>query len=98
MSLIFGNGENGQIRLAIRAAYRRRALLVGLPQAHIAAMVIRKCKCGAAYERTEHATPRREIGSFECLLCHTPLESWQTAFVPRYRFVAGPVKVPTSDN
>jgi hypothetical protein len=70
----------------------------GQPQARAASMAIRKCKCGAAYERTEHVSLHREIRSFECILCHRPLESWQSAFVPRYRFVAGPVKVPTSDN
>ena len=68
------------------------------PQAHIVAMAIRKCKCGAAYERTEEITLHREIGSFQCLLCQHHLESWYSASVPQYRFVAGPAKVPTSDN
>jgi len=38
--------------------------------------------------------PGREIASFECSLCGTTLESWNTAWVPTYQFLAGPVRMP----
>ena len=46
---------------------------------------------GAVYDRTELVALRREIESFDCKLCGTTLESWNTAWVPRYAFIAGPV-------
>ena len=55
-------------------------------------MAIRKCQCGAVYDRTEHVALRREIESFDCKLCGATIESWNSALVPRYRFVAGPVR------
>jgi hypothetical protein len=54
-------------------------------------MAIRKCRCGAVYDRTELVALRREIESFDCKLCGATLESWNTAWVPRYTFIAGPV-------
>jgi hypothetical protein len=35
--------------------------------------------------------PSRQIASFECAVCGTTMESWNTAWVPAYRLVAGPV-------
>jgi hypothetical protein len=66
--------------------------------AKFAQLRFENAKCGATYQRTEHVTPQRGISRFECLLRHTPLESCQSTLVPRYRYVAGPVKQPTSDN
>jgi hypothetical protein len=54
----------------------------------------RTCECGAVYERTESIVPRREIDSFQCVVCNATLETWNTAWVPVYRFVAGPVQPP----
>jgi len=51
----------------------------------------RACKCGAVYNRSEAMAASREIGSFECGLCGTTMETWNTAWVPAYRLVAGPV-------
>ena len=50
----------------------------------------RACKCGAIYRRTEAMAPVRAIASFECAVCGATLESWNTAWVPHYRLVAGP--------
>jgi hypothetical protein len=57
----------------------------------------RSCVCGAVYRRTEHMAASREIASFECGVCGATPESWNTAWVPRYRLVAGPVRMPERD-
>jgi hypothetical protein len=54
----------------------------------------RTCNCGAVYSRTEHMAKSREIASFECAVCGQTMESWNTTWVPLYRFVAGPVRMP----
>jgi len=54
----------------------------------------RACKCGAIYRRTESMADGREIDSFECAVCGETIESWNTAWVPTYRLVAGPVRMP----
>ena len=36
----------------------------------------------------------REISSFECVVCGTTLETWNTAWVPSYRLIIGPVRMP----
>jgi hypothetical protein len=36
--------------------------------------------------------PGRQIASFECAICSTTLETWNTAWVPTYRLVAGLVR------
>jgi predicted SprT family Zn-dependent metalloprotease len=51
----------------------------------------RHCKCGAVYRRTEKMAPTREMSSFECMHCGETLESWNSAWVPSYRLVVGPV-------
>jgi len=38
--------------------------------------------------------PVREIASFECAVCGSTLESWNTAWVPSYQLVAAPVQKP----
>ena len=38
--------------------------------------------------------PERQIASFECSLCNTTLETWNSAWVPTYKFVAGPIRQP----
>jgi hypothetical protein len=50
--------------------------------------------CGAVYRRTEALAVAREIDSFVCAVCGATMESWNTAWVPTYRLVAGPVKKP----
>src|SRR5262249_57304377 len=54
----------------------------------------RACKCGAIYRRTESMASGREINSFQCDVCGETLESWNTAWVPNYWLVAGPVRPP----
>ena len=39
----------------------------------------------------------REIASFECAVCNQTMETWNTAWVPIYRFVAGPVRLSTQE-
>jgi hypothetical protein len=39
----------------------------------------------------------REIASFECGVCGATLETWNTAWVPSYRLVAGPVRMPAEE-
>ena len=39
----------------------------------------RHCKCGSVYRRTKSMAPSREVNSFECTVCGTTLESWNTA-------------------
>lgn len=56
----------------------------------------RSCQCGAVYSRTEAMAPERQIASFEWSLCDTTLETWNTAWVPTYQFLAGPVRLPNS--
>jgi hypothetical protein len=50
----------------------------------------RSCKCGAVYDRSEHIIEAREISSFECAVCGKTIENWNSAWVPRYRFIACP--------
>jgi hypothetical protein len=52
----------------------------------------RSCRCGAVYSRTEVTAPSRQIASFECSVCGDTMESWNTAWVPIYRLIAGPVR------
>jgi predicted SprT family Zn-dependent metalloprotease len=52
----------------------------------------RSCKCGAVYDRSEHIAEAREISSFECAVCGKTIENWNSAWVPRYRFIACPAK------
>ena len=47
-------------------------------------------KCGAVYDRSEHIAESREISSFECAVCGKTIENWNSAWVPRYRFIACP--------
>jgi hypothetical protein len=54
----------------------------------------RHCKCGAVYRRTEAMAESREINSFACLHCGETLESWNSAWVPTYRLVVGPLAKP----
>jgi len=60
--------------------------------AHIPPMIgiHRTCKCGAVYDRSEHIAEAREISSFECAVCGETIENWNSAWVPRYRFIACP--------
>jgi predicted SprT family Zn-dependent metalloprotease len=57
----------------------------------------RTCTCGAIYDRTEHMAKSREIASYECAVCNRTMETWNTAWVPIYRFVAGPVRLPAQE-
>jgi hypothetical protein len=52
----------------------------------------RSCKCGAVYDRSEHIEEAREISSFECAVCGKTIENWNSAWVPRYRFIACPAR------
>src|SRR5713101_7561812 len=52
----------------------------------------RSCKCGAVYDRSEHIAEAREISSFECAVCGATIENWNSAWVPRYRFIACPAR------
>ena len=54
----------------------------------------RSCYCRAVYYRTQIIAVSCEISSFECKLCGTTLESWNSSWVPRYRLIAGPVRMP----
>jgi len=40
---------------------------------------------------------RGEIASFECAVCNQTMEAWNTAWVPIYRFVAGPVRLSNQE-
>jgi hypothetical protein len=39
---------------------------------------------------SEHILEAREISSFECAVCGETIENWNSAWVPRYRFIACP--------
>ena len=52
----------------------------------------RSCGCGAVYDRSEHIAEAREISSFECVVCGKTIENWNSAWVPRYRFIACPAR------
>ena len=54
----------------------------------------RRCSCGAVYSRSESIAPSRQISSFECVVCGATIETWNTAWVPAYRLIAGPVRPP----
>jgi hypothetical protein len=60
-----------------------------LPESHH-----RSCQCGVLYDRSEAIAPERQVGSFDCRLCGTTLESWNSANVPTYHLLAGPVRTP----
>ena len=34
----------------------------------------------------------REVNSFECSVCGETMETWNSAWVPTYRLIAGPVR------
>ena len=73
----------------------RSGLENGQSEAHIAGMSEsghRSCKCGAVYDRSEHMVAEREISSFECAVCGATIENWNSAWVPRYRFIACPAR------
>jgi hypothetical protein len=74
----------------------QRSLLEKLPlAAHLGACQIPVTdlgKCGAVYDRSEHIEEAREISSFECAVCGKTIENWNSAWVPRYRFIACPAK------
>jgi hypothetical protein len=36
--------------------------------------------------------PSREVDCFECSVCGEMMETWNTAWVPTYRLVVGPVR------
>jgi hypothetical protein len=38
--------------------------------------------------------PGRQISSFECTVCSKTIETWNSAWVPTYRLVAGPIMMP----
>ena len=57
--------------------------------------VHRACERGAIYSRSESMADRRELGSFKCRCCDATLETWDTASVPRYQMLAGPVRLTT---
>jgi hypothetical protein len=52
----------------------------------------RTCECGAVYARTEAMAETREINSFQCKVCDRTMESWNSAWIPTFRFLAGPVR------
>ena len=54
----------------------------------------RSCRCGAVYDRSEHMVAEREISSFECAVCGATIENWNSAWVPRYQFIARPARTP----
>jgi hypothetical protein len=58
----------------------------------------RTCPCGAVYRRTESMAPTREVNSFECSVCGETMESWNTAWVPTYKLVVGPVRQSTDQS
>jgi hypothetical protein len=39
--------------------------------------------------------PTREVDSFECAYCGDTLESWNSAWVPSFRLIIGPIEKPT---
>jgi len=57
----------------------------------------RSCACGAVYRRTESLAATREIDSFECTICGTTMESWNTAWVPSFQLVIEPIRKPDQD-
>ncbi|MBA7467664.1 hypothetical protein ES703_37920 [subsurface metagenome] len=54
----------------------------------------RTCICDAIYCHTEALAASREMESFECSACGVTMESWNSAWVPRYRLIVGPVRKP----
>jgi len=54
----------------------------------------RSCYCRAVYHRTQIIAVSCETSSFVCELCGTTLESWNSSWVPRYRLIAGPIRMP----
>lgn len=54
----------------------------------------RACTCGAVYSRSESMALSRQISSFECAVCGATMESWNTAWVPSYRLIVGPIRKP----
>jgi hypothetical protein len=49
------------------------------------AIYLEPFKAAAAHEA-------REISTFECAVCGETIENWNSAWVPRYRFIACPAK------
>ena len=39
--------------------------------------------------------PAREVNSFECDHCGETLETWNSAWVPSFRLVIGPIAKPS---
>jgi hypothetical protein len=38
--------------------------------------------------------PGRQIASFECAVCSSTMETWNTAWVATYRLIVAPIKMP----
>lgn len=45
--------------------------------------------------RTEGMAAVREVNSFECSVCGETMETWNSAWVPTYRLIAGPIRQPS---
>ena len=63
---------------AVSRVYRARLPLLG-EQEYAVKLLRAQCKA-------------REISSFECAVCGATIENWNSAWVPRYRFIACPAR------
>src|SRR6478609_5529594 len=70
------------------AAFLTGKVAIGCAHRGMSEFGHRSCKCGAVYDRSEHIEEAREISSFECAVCGKTIENWNSAWVPRYRFIA----------
>lgn len=52
------------------------------------------CACGAVYIRTEEKVIFRDHDRFLCEVCKSPLETWSSDTIPRYRLVRDPRRIP----
>jgi hypothetical protein len=78
----------------IVAAFLTGKVAIGCAYSGMSESGHRSWKCGAVYDRSEHIEEAREISSFECAVCGKTIENWNSAWVPRYRFIACPAKMP----
>jgi hypothetical protein len=97
-AFILSNPRAAATFTVLRATAQRNSdddLENGPSVAHIVGMSEsghRSCKCGAVYDRSEHIAEAREISGFECAVCGATIENWNSAWVPRYRFIACPAR------
>ncbi len=88
--------DDGKDRAAVARDRRQIKMYFAVEEAYCPRMTDRHRTrlCGAVDQRTEAMAPGRQMDSFQCTVCNATLETWNTTWVPTYRLISGPVRMP----